>query len=129
MKTMLELAQELNVPKLKVYRCIKKHFIETHQEHGVIYLDETAETQIKKTLQRSDPHQDDTYHNAANDTAAIRLLQEAVNTLKQQLDAKDQQISELLELNRNQQVLLKQEQDRHRSFWQRLLPAGRSSQA
>lgn len=132
MKTILQVAQELKVPKLKVYRCIKKRFIETHQENGVIYLDEAAEIQIKMALHNKEPHpsyHDDTYQSAASDVAVIQLLQETIGTLKRQLEAKDQQIAELLELNRNQQVLLKQEQDKHRPFWQRLfLPAGKSTQ-
>lgn len=137
MKTMLELAQELDVPKLKIYRHIKKHSIETHQENGVIYLDATAEQQIKSALQHSEPHHTntsdthhETLHDTASETAVIQLLQSTVELLTRQLEAKDRQIAELAELNRNQQVLLKQEQDRQRvGFWRRLfLSAGKTDQ-
>lgn len=132
MKTILEVAQALNVPKQQVYRCIKRYAIDVHHEAGVMYLDEAAESKLISHLLKDEPHQRSTseaHQTASPDAALIRLYESKIELLCQQLEAKDRQIAELLELHRNQQILLKQEQDRHRSFWQRLLPAGRSSQA
>lgn len=129
MKTMLELAQEMGVAKSTIYRCIKKRCIATVQRNGVTYLDATAETQVKCALQGNESLHDATgapVQGVADATAMIRLLQQTIEQQTQQLEAKDRQIAELMELHRNQQVLLKQEQDRHRPFWQRLfLPAPR----
>ncbi|MDU1136133.1 MAG: hypothetical protein E7A12_14530, partial [Enterococcus faecalis] len=42
----------------------------------------------------------------------INLNQDLINFLKQQLEEKDKQIEELINLNKNNQILLKQQQDK-----------------
>lgn len=122
MKTILEVAQALNVPKQRVYRCIKRYALDVHHEAGMMYLDEAAESKLISLLLKDEPHQRSTSeaHQTASDEAAlIRLYERENELLRQQLQVKDEQIKGL-------QVMLLQEQAKHRPFWQRLLPAGKT---
>lgn len=129
MKTILDLAQALNQPKQRLYRYIKRFSLDVHREAGVIYLDEAVERKLTSLFMKDNPPQrstSDVHQTASLDTAMIRLYESKIELLTQQLETKDRQITELMELNRNQQILLKHEQDKHRPFWQRLLPAGKT---
>lgn len=95
-KTIKQIADELQLPKQRVYRYIKSnHIKEAHQENGVMYYDETAEMAIKYAFlkksvsdEASETHQNNAY---INDTA----FQAVVDVLKEQLSAKDRQIEQL----------------------------------
>ena len=67
MKTLKQMADEMGVPKQRLYRFVKQAGIsEVHQENKTMYYDETAETAIKSAFENSDVHQvsDDVHHNA-----------------------------------------------------------------
>lgn len=122
MKTILELAQALNVPKQQVYRCIKRYALDVHRDAGAIYLDEAEESKLIDLFLKNEPRQRSTseaHQTTSNDAALIHLYERENELLRQQLQMKDEQIKGL-------QVMLLQEQARHRPFWQRLLPAGRT---
>ncbi len=127
-KTIRQIADELQIPKQKVYRYIKSnHIKEEHQENGVMYYDETAEMAIKYAfLQRtvsnetSETHQNNTH---IDDTA----FQAVVDVLTKQLEVKDKQIEQLTAaltaaqaLNAADKQQLLQLEDKHISLWKRL---------
>ena len=52
MKTIKQIAEDLGLPKQRVYRFIKRECIsEAHQENGVMYYDDAAESLIKQDVQ------------------------------------------------------------------------------
>lgn len=127
-KTIRQIADELQIPKQKVYRYIKSnHIKEEHQENGVMYYDETAEMAIKYAfLQRtvsnetSETHQNNTH---IDDTA----FQAVVDVLTKQLEVKDKQIEQLTAaltaaqaLNAADKQQLLQLEDKHMSLWNKL---------
>ena len=117
MKTLLELSQELNVPKQKIYRYIKKHIIEVHLEMGVMYLDETAENLLKQTFNQNNIHQEtasEAHQTTSNDTV-LKQFETVIDILKTQLQEKDKQIEQL-------QKLLDQQQQLHLVEQTKLLP-------
>lgn len=121
MKTILEIAREVAMPKQRLYRIIKKHVIEVHQKDGVMYLDVAAENKLISHLYEDTPYQRSTSRALPITSDAVevmRLLERENELLRQQLEVKDEQIKTL-------HLMLSQEQDRHRPFWQRLLPAGK----
>ncbi|MCM1330718.1 MAG: helix-turn-helix domain-containing protein, partial [Ruminococcus sp.] len=90
-KTIKQIADELGVSKQRVYRYIKSnHINEVHQERGVMYYDETAETAIKSAFSQNNTS-NETHHNHINDTT----LETVIDVLKCQLEVKDKQIEQL----------------------------------
>lgn len=90
-KTIKQIADELQLPKQRVYRYIKSnHIKEAHQENGVMYYDDVAETAIKQAFSKkstsSEVHHE-THQNHINDTV--------IDVLKNQLEVKDRQIEQL----------------------------------
>lgn len=120
MKTILEIAREVAMPKQRLYRIIKKHSIEVHQKDGVMYLDAAAENKLKSHLYEDTPYQRNTSKalpSASDAVEVIRLYERENELLRQQLQTKDEQIAAL-------QQMLQQEQERNRPWYQRLfLPA------
>lgn len=105
MKTIKQIADELEVDKQKVYRYIKKNHIkevnqkcisETRQRNNVKYYDEVAENLIKQGLsgdiESSEIHQE-AHQNHINDIVIDTLLKQ-IEILKNELDVKNEQIRE-----------------------------------
>lgn len=86
-KTLKEIAEDLNIPKQKVYRYVKANCInEAHQSGQTKYYDEVAQKQIKEGLVDFVVHQKTTsepHHEAIYDV------------LIEQLKIKDAQIEDL----------------------------------
>lgn len=101
MKTIKQLADELGVDKQKVYRYIKKNHIkevnqecisEASQKNGVKYYDEVAEILIKQGFSNNIAS-DKVHQNYINDTVVDSLLKQ-IETLRNELDVKNEQIKE-----------------------------------
>ena len=102
MKTIKQLAEELEISKQKLYRYIKSHHInDAHQTASVIYIDDVLESKLKQHF-LSETVSDDVHHDA-HQTASNDAVIEA---LLMQLQKKDEQIETL-------QKLLDQEQQLH----------------
>ena len=102
MKTVKQLADELNITKQKLYRYIKKnHINDVHHDAGVMYIDDALESTIKSAFQENDVHHD-VHQNHINDAVFDALLK--------QLEQKDKQINELNERLSETNKLLDQEQ-------------------
>lgn len=104
MKTIRELAVELNVTKQAVHQRIKRHplsndlrqFISTIG--GVVYIDEQGEMLIKQAFaqRQSIPvHAVDVNESSIIDSKTFELLQENFRVLQAQLAEKDEQIRSL----------------------------------
>lgn len=106
-----QIADKLNLPKQKVYRCIKlNHIKEAHTEtvkgNTVLMYDKQAIEQIESILQggastSSEAHSE-VHHEAVNEALNEAVLKQ-LEILNEQLKAKDKQIENL-------QKLLDQEQ-------------------
>jgi len=95
MKTVKQIADEIGVPKQRVYRYIKRECIsEAHQNAGVMYYDEAAESLIIQAFSNidasGDSHQE--AHQTASSEAVINVM---VEMLKKELEIKNEQIQEL----------------------------------
>lgn len=102
MKTIKQVAEELEISKQKLYRYIKSHHInDAHQTASVIYIDDVLESKLKQHF-LSETVSDDVHHDA-HQTASNDAVIEA---LLMQLQKKDEQIETL-------QKLLDQEQQLH----------------
>ena len=106
-----QIADKLNLPKQKVYRCIKlNHIKEAHTEtvkgNTVLMYDKQAIEQIKSILQggatTSNEAHSEVHHEAVNEALNEAVLKQ-LEILNEQLKAKDKQIENL-------QKLLDQEQ-------------------
>ena len=87
MKTIKELADELNIDKQRVYRYVKKNCInEVYQQDGIMYISEAIELLIKQQFKTSNVSSNSP-QGAFNDTV--------IDMLKKELDIKNRQISEL----------------------------------
>lgn len=108
-KTTLEIANDLNVTKQRVYRYIKKHNItEAYQEAGVMYYDEVVQKAVREAFNGIDkkneaPHE--VTHEARNDALSEALIKQ-VEIKDIQLQNKDKQIEDLTKLLDQQQHLL-----------------------
>lgn len=94
MKTVRQIADEIGVPKQRVYRFIKKECInEAHQQNGVMYYDEAAEFLIKQGFSETDAsvEVDDAHRDTLHDT----VTDVVIGMLQQELDAKSKQIESL----------------------------------
>lgn len=114
-KTTKQIADELQVSKQQVYRFIKKNEIkEVLQRNGKMYYDEAVQELIKQNFRENEAHRE-SIHEAhqkhfqnASSEAGQNDLKEVIEILKQQLEAKDKQISELNKaLDQQQQLNLK----------------------
>lgn len=93
-KTIKQIADELQLPKQRVYRYIKSnHIKEAHQENGVMYYDDVAETAIKSAFYKKAVSYDTS--EAHQDNISNTAFQAVVDVLKDQLSAKDKQIEQL----------------------------------
>ena len=102
-----QIADKLNLPKQKVYRCIKlNHIKEAHTEtvkgNTVLMYDKQAIEQIESILQGGATTSNEAHQKAVNDTVNEAVLKQ-LDILNEQLKAKDKQIENL-------QKLLDQEQ-------------------
>ena len=106
-----QIADKLNLPKQKVYRCIKlNHIKEAHTEtvkgNTVLMYDKQAIEQIESILQggatTSNEAHSEVHHEAVNEALNEAVLKQ-LEILNEQLKAKDKQIENL-------QKLLDQEQ-------------------
>ena len=102
-----QIADKLNLPKQKVYRCIKlNHIKEAHTEtvkgNTVIMYDKQAIEQIESILQGGASTSNEAHQKAVHDTVNEAVLKQ-LDILNEQLKAKDKQIENL-------QKLLDQEQ-------------------
>ena len=94
MKTIKEIAESIGVDKQRVYRFIRKsHISEAHQERNVMYYDEAAEMAINQYFEAIDYIT--TSHHEAHQAASLDVAFDTiVATLKSELDAKNELISE-----------------------------------
>ena len=102
-----QIADKLNLPKQKVYRCIKlNHIKEAHSEvvkgNTVLMYDKQAIEQIESILQGGASTSSEAHQKAVHDTVNEAVLKQ-LDILNEQLKAKDKQIENL-------QKLLDQEQ-------------------
>ena len=106
-----QIADKLNLPKQKVYRCIKlNHIKEAHTEtvkgNTVLMYDKQAIEQIESILQggatTSNEAHSEVHHEAVNEALNEAVLKQ-LDILNEQLKTKDKQIENL-------QKLLDQEQ-------------------
>lgn len=126
--TVAEVSDLIGLSKVSIYKKLKLKELQGHiiKKGGLTYLDDRALNLIKNTLKLNDS---ETYSNdnTVNDEGEKYLMNigdlsiktDYINTLKKQLDRKDAQIKELIdrlqqeqELHRNQQILLKCEQNK-----------------
>ena len=112
MKTIKQIAEELDVSKQKVYRFIVRNHITASSEvkQSKLY-DEVAENLIKQAFLENRQHQK-SHHEAdqkrAGDTvseAVIELLRQELERKNEQLKEKDQQIAQLQKLIDQEQQL------------------------
>lgn len=91
MKTIKQIADELNVSKQRVYRYIKSNRIsEAHQNNSVMYYDEMAEQAIIQGISNNN-HINESHQKRIDET-----VNEAVVTmLKNELETKNKQIENL----------------------------------
>lgn len=125
-KTIKQIADELGIPKQRVYRYIKSnHINEAHQENGMMHYDEVAEMAIKQAFSKK-ATSDEAHQNHINNTV--------IDVLKNQLEVKDRQIEQLQQtveqlttaltaaqaLNAADKQQLLQLEDKHTSLWNKL---------
>ena len=113
-----QIADKLNLPKQKVYRCIKlNHIKEAHTEtvkgNTVLMYDKQAIEQIESILQGGASTSSEAHQKAVHDTVNEAVLKQ-LDILNEQLKAKDKQIENL-------QKLLDQEQQLNAMNQQKIL--------
>lgn len=130
--TVAEVSDLIGLSKVSIYKKLKLKELRGHiiKKGGLTYLDDGALNLIKNTLKLNDSETYET-DNTVNDEGEKYLMNigdlsiktDYINTLKKQLDRKDAQIKELIdrlqqeqELHRNQQILLKCEQNKNGSL-------------
>ena len=97
-----QIADKLNLPKQKVYRCIKlNHIKEAHTEtvkgNTVLMYDKQAIEQIESILQGGASTSSEAHQKAVHDTVNEAVLKQ-LDILNEQLKAKDKQIENLQKL-------------------------------
>ena len=129
MFTVDEVSKLLSVSKVTIYAKLKKYESKVVVKQGKKYVTEELLSLIKQELNLKECLKD--HLKVVNNTGAINqevatdrddlinLNQDLINFLKQQLKEKDiqlrekdKQIEELINLNKNNQILLKQQQDK-----------------
>lgn len=113
-----QIADKLNLPKQKVYRCIKlNHIKEAHTEtvkgNTVLMYDKQAIEQIESILQGGTSTSSEVHQKAVHDTVNETVLKQ-LEILNEQLKTKDKQIENL-------QKLLDQEQQLNAMNQQKIL--------
>ena len=113
-----QIADKLNLPKQKVYRCIKlNHIKEAHTEivkgNTVLMYDKQAIEQIESILQGGASTSSEVHQKAVYDTVNETVLKQ-LEILNEQLKTKDKQIENL-------QKLLDQEQQLNAMNQQKIL--------
>ena len=113
-----QIADKLNLPKQKVYRCIKlNHIKEAHTEtvkgNTVLMYDKQAIEQIESILQGGASTSSEAHQKAVHDTVNEAVLKQ-FEILNEQLKTKDKQIENL-------QKLLDQEQQLNAMNQQKIL--------
>lgn len=113
-----QIADKLNLPKQKVYRCIKlNHIKEAHTEtvkgNTVLMYDKQAIEQIESILQGGASTSSEAHQKAVHDTVNEAVLKQ-LEILNEQLKTKDKQIENL-------QKLLDQEQHLNAMNQQKIL--------
>lgn len=108
-----QIADKLNLPKQKVYRCIKlNHIKEAHTEtvkgNTVLMYDKQAIEQIESILQggatTSNEAHSEVHHEAVNEALNEAVLKQ-LEILNEQLKTKDKQIENLTKLLDQAQML------------------------
>lgn len=99
MKTIKQIADEIGVDKQKVYRYIKKNHIsevhqESHQENGVKWYDEVAETLIKQGFSNNSTS-NEAHHEVHQNHINEAVNEALIEMLKKELEIKNKQIQEL----------------------------------
>ena len=113
-----QIADKLNLPKQKVYRCIKlNHIKEAHTEtvkgNTVLMYDKQAIEQIESILQGGASTSSEVHQKAVHETVNETVLKQ-LDILNEQLKIKDKQIENL-------QKLLDQEQQLNAMNQQKIL--------
>lgn len=118
MFTVEEVSKLLSVSKVTIYAKLKKYESKVVVKQGKKYVTEELLSLIKQELNLKECLKVENNTGAINQEIAtdrddlINLNQDLINFLKQQLEEKDKQIEELINLNKNNQILLKQQQDK-----------------
>lgn len=95
MKTMKQIAEDLGLPKQRVYRFIKRECIsEAHQENGVMYYDDAAESLIKQAFS-DNAASPDAHHDAHHDANSDAVTDAVIDLLRKELEIKNEQIRDL----------------------------------
>lgn len=105
MKTLKQIADELEIDKQKVYRYVKKADIPHIRKENTMYFNDVAESLIKSEFTHKDTHQKSTSRSTSksdNDTVIDALLK--------QLESKDLLIKELNERLAESHKLIDQQQ-------------------
>jgi predicted transcriptional regulator len=132
MKTISEIADELGIPRQKVYRYIKKENIsstsndkstinhDTSNDKRVMYFDDVAISNIKSYFQAHNPSKE-INHDESNDKSTINhdtskdmlidVLKTELEFRNKEIENKNKEISTLMNQMENMQILLKQEQN------------------
>ena len=112
MFTVEEVSKLLSVSKVTIYAKLKKYESKVVVKQGKKYVTEELLSLIKQELNLKECLKVENNTGAINQEIAtdrddlINLNQDLINFLKQQLEEKDKQIEELINLNKNNQILL-----------------------
>ena len=133
MKTIKQIADELQLDKQKVYRYIKRnHITEAHQDGQVKWYDEAAEKLIKSAF-IDNTKSSEALHEADQTTSEEAVLKQSekdnlattlqttIDILHKQLEVKDSQIEALNERLAEAQQLLHQQQQLNAIAEQKIL--------
>ena len=121
MFTVDEVSKLLSVSKVTIYAKLKKYESKVVVKQGKKYVTEELLSLIKQELNLKEGNNTGAINQevATDRDDLINLNQDLINFLKQQLEEKDiqlrekdKQIEELINLNKNNQILLKQQQDK-----------------
>lgn len=128
MKTLKQIADMLSIDKQKIYRYIKRnHISEALQKNGVMYYDETVETEIIRNFSQenhiSEAHQKH-ISEAVNDT----VIEVVINMLKNELNVKNSQIENLQAQIIDLQSELAKEREQNREQTEKLFALAENTQ-
>lgn len=134
MKSIYQIAKEMDKSHQVVYRKFKSQFMHQYMHHvhknekGTVLIDSDGEA-IFKSMFNADYAQSAAPEYAPVHSQIVEILQEQLKIKDGQLIKKDEQIQDILKKLENMQVLLKHEQEKStlylesskkKSFWQRL---------
>ena len=145
--TILEVSEKLNTSKVTVYKKINsvkeltefitvKNNVKYINEEGLEFLRELISKQVNSNeFKEVKNNTDKNTYKSSYENAFNYLQEDYINTLKKQIEEKDKQLEEKdkiirkqMELNENNQILLKQEKERflmleemnQKSIWQKI---------